>query len=369
MLYMVVSRIAYALPLICYGAYTLPMEAVNYMAIWVALFLSTVFFFSFGRFNPCLLAHVTFLSEAYLLFKMGVATGDANWFLFILLTSFFAIEALRNQPFHIFFHLSTLILTAFMVARRADIGIASYTLSGFAPYILVSPLLCRGILSAIESKDVVIQRVVKRTRVLVPSVNEEKLVKAAKENEKKAKRFELRNEAMEREVERLSKERDSLKYNLESERASNSLDEGILQKYFELCAEPPSDLSKSVDDNVDYILNLAMKVLGCTYISFVCREGDDAYLSNAVGQKIDEDALVDFFSDKIYSVIKRGNIETVGGAVLDKFSFGRLCFVPVLNKNINKGVLIIGFNGKEELNGHYGNLALVCGCRIAALID
>lgn len=365
MFFMVVSRIAYALPLICYGIYRFPYEAVNYVAIWAALFLSTVLFFSFGRFRPWLLTHVTFIVEAFLLFQVGTITGDSNWFLFVLLTSFFAIDALRNEAFHIFLHLSLLALAAVFMMRSSNLGLASCMTTAMAPYILLSPLLCRGVVSAIESKDVVIERIIKKTRVLVPSVNEDKLVKEVKEKERR--KYEEHRSKMKEEVDRLSNENVTLRQKLDDEREDNSLDEAILEKYFKLCAEPPSKLSKSLDENVEHILRLSLHVLECEYSAFIAVEDGDAYLSNSVGTSLDEDALVDSFSSEIYAVIGDGKIKTGVGGVLDNFALGRVYFVPVTGKEGIVGVLVFCTKSKEKINGHYANLALVCGYRIAAL--
>jgi len=113
--YLFFSRIIYTLPFLIYCGLNFKEIFANqstglFTILYLVVFLFSIFFFGISKkVIPTLLIHFIFLFEFYILATLATATGDHNILLFILLTSFYTIESLRNDSTNLTIHLLTFI--------------------------------------------------------------------------------------------------------------------------------------------------------------------------------------------------------------------------------------------------------------------
>ena len=109
--YLLLSRTIYALPFLIYCAIHAQEMILNpsvlpFSAMWGVVFLFSIFFYAISRkVLPLLLVQFVFLLETFLFAQMALNTGYEQILLFIVLSSFYTIESLRNNTYNILAHL------------------------------------------------------------------------------------------------------------------------------------------------------------------------------------------------------------------------------------------------------------------------
>ncbi len=379
MVFMVLARIIYGLPFLTYAFLNRDIllgnqEAFFYAGIWGALWLISLILFSLGKFSPWPITHFVFVGETITLTNLCVTTQNQQWLLFILLASFFAIEGLRNDAFHIVLHLCIFTLALILVNRDTGVYLGSYTANTETVMILFSCLLCRAFMSIMESRNVIIQQIVKKIRVYVPEEKSEreekrKVEKAQEKIEKHKKYIEELQTAIEHE----RGKNKQLQEIIDSMDMMNNLSTEIANSYFLFSVEPPLQTKMTVDENIDHILRLACHIVGAQYAAFIANEGGEIFLSNSCIQKdhkIDENELVELFNDKIVDSIQNAKATFIDGNIMRRFGIKRLYLFPCSKESKVKGLFLAGFDSDDALtNIHYANLALMVAYRIFGILE
>lgn len=360
----------------------LQIEDMMIYTIWICSFLASLVFFSLSQNKlPALLIHFVFLLDAYVFSQISVLTGDINFFLFTILSSFYAIESLRNESSHILAHFVFLIGVVYFVDYKYGINVLSYSINSSTLAILCSIILCRGVMSMLESRDVVVREIVTKKPILVPiepdEEQEQKIKKEIDSAKTKASELQLQLEKEIRNNDILQKEFDYYKKQNMKQKATN---EEMIKKYFYLMANMRFDLNYTFEDNINNILTEFLKITKAKYTALITSskyddngnplEKEEIFLSNSVFEpnlEFDEENLLrnETVNDYIHKVAETKQVFYQTEFVnIDGYELGNIHYVPVMHGSDFRGILVQVYGKNHEDNVHYFNMCLMTAYQI-----
>lgn len=360
--------------------------------LYLVVFLFSIFFFGISkRVIPTLLVHFIFAFEFYILATLATATGDHNILLFILLTSFYTIESLRNDSTNLTVHLLLFVGGFYYVHMYYGLAITDYTFDFATIPIFGSVVLCRTIMSMLESKHIVTEEVVKTKEVYVPKDSAETLEKLDKykDNESILKQkisfYKDREKELKKNVDHLSFEKRSLEreYNDLFQKASEqqSINQDIAKAYFVLMANSYFDLNRTLEDNINNVLSVSLNATNAKYVCLITKEEFDAQgfeiekpkYSLYSSFKADDVTFVDqdfvnseVIKENLREVIKTQKCITVLDVDIPQSlsPVTHIILAPVMGDGMFKGVLMQCFGAEYKQNVHYYNLVLMIAYQI-----
>ena len=395
--YLFFSRIIYTLPFLIYcGLNTHSIFAnqttVLFTLLYLVVFLFSVFFFGISKkIIPTLLVHFIFAFEFYILATLATATGDHNILLFILLTSFYTIESLRNDSLNLMIHLFMFVGGFYYVHMYYGLSIVDYTFDFATIPILGSVLLCRAIMSMLESKHIVTEEVVKTKEVYVPKDSAETLEKLDKykDNESILKRkisfYKDRAVELKKDIDGLTSEKKALEREYDDfyKQAieQQSINKDIAKAYFVLMANSYLDLNRTLEDNINNVLSVALNATNAKYICLVTKEEFDehgfeidkpkyalysSFRSNDVTFSDQAFVGTDVVKNNLREVIKTQKCVTVVNVDIPESlsPISHIILAPVMGDGVFKGVLMQCFDDSYQRNVHYYNLVLMIAYQI-----
>lgn len=207
--YFLWSRLIYAVPFIIFlgtkGSSFLSPETdcFIYAGAWVSMFLLSLFFFARARKDmPRLLVHFIFLAECYIYYNLAAIGGHADFMVVaVILSSFYAIDSLRNSLFSVGLHLLELYAVFTMTED------VFYVLPHDTLVLILAPLFCRALMSVIDERDVVVREEFYNNDIYVP-VEDTTLIDKFR---RKANVFLLKNKKLNKDIEKEKKKNETLK--------------------------------------------------------------------------------------------------------------------------------------------------------------
>ena len=395
--YLFFSRIVYTLPFLIYCGLNFKEIFANqstglFTILYLVVFLFSIFFFGISkRVIPTLLIHFVFLFEFYILATLATATGDHNILLFILLTSFYTIESLRNDSTNLTIHLLTFIGGFFYVHSYYGLAITDYTFDFTTIPIFGSVILCRTIMSMLESRHVVTEEVVKTKEVYVPKDSAETLEQLDKyrDNESILKQkisfYKDREKELKKNVEHLSVEKRSLEreYNDLFQKASEqqSINQDIAKAYFVLMANSYFDLNRTLENNINNVLSVSLNAINAKYVCLITKEEFDeqgfeiekpkySLYSSFKADDVpfsDQDFVgSEIIKENLREVIRTQKCVTVVNVDIPQSlsPVSHIILAPVMGEGVFKGVLMQCFDENYKQNVHYYNLVLMIAYQI-----
>lgn len=385
--YILLSRLIYSVPFLIYSCLNYQQlinkpETIPYMFFWFIIFLSSTFFYGISKkVLPLSLIHFVFIAEFFLYTMLSIDTGNYTFLLFTLLSSFYTIEALRNDGFHIFLHLAIFSFSLFFLNRYYGILPSDFSINLSTTLILLSPIVCRGILSSIESKDVILREVTKNKHVYIPMENLEKTNKL----QKIIKSFMTQNQNLEKDKKNLSKEYQEIKKKFDkiynSSQESQQINKKIVEQYFQLIRAVRFRLDKSFEENIHNILHNFREITEAKYsCMFIVKESEDndvkiTLIESAVAQgyNIDDDMFThnECFSTKLMDTINNltSNVMSKPEELVGLEPLKHIIITPISNNKQMKGVLVQAFDNAYVDNVHNYNLALLISYHLYTAIE
>ena len=395
--YLFFSRIIYTLPFLIYCGLNMKSIFANqttglFTLLYLVVFLFSIFFFGISkRVIPTLLVHFIFAFEFYILATLATATGDHNILLFILLTSFYTIESLRNDLTNLTVHLLMFVGGFYYVHMYYGLAITDYTFDFATIPIFGSVVLCRTIMSMLESKHIVTEEVLKRKEVYIPKDSAETLEKLDKykDNENVLKQkisfYKDREKELKNNIEQLSFEKRSLEREYDDlfQKASEqqSINQDIAKAYFILMTNSHFDLNRTLENNINNILSVSLKATNAKYVCLITKEEFDAQgfeiekpkYSLYSSFKSDDVTFADqdFVSSEVVKenlreVIKTQKCTTILDVDIPQSlsPVTHIILAPVMGDGTFKGVLMQCFGAEYKQNVHYYNLVLMIAYQI-----
>lgn len=378
--YLVMSRVIYALPFLIYTTLNMQsivtnMSALPFFGVWGAIFCFSLFFYAISKkMLPLLLVQFVFVFEMFLYVNMAMTTGDYNFLLFIILSSFYTIESLRNNSLDMLFHILFLSAGFFFLYRHYGITPSNFSMEGETILILASPLLCRAIMSAMENKDVVVREIVKEKKLLVPTVDTNEINKM----QQKVDFFRGRTRELKKVVDEQKRDKDVLasKYRASEIKFqklyNSSLDEQkinreIAKSYFQLLANIRFDLSRSFDENIRYTIAAFQKIVGAKYVAVfrINRETEEIELIDSVAdgkvtfddnQFLGSPSVADYLNDSLESVkVSYQSAEIIEGLE----GIHNIIYTPINQGENVAGIIAQAYGDEYKNNIHNFNLSLM----------
>lgn len=395
--YLFFSRIIYTLPFLIYCGFNMKSIFANqttglFTLLYLVVFLFSIFFFGISkRVIPTLLVHFIFAFEFYILATLATATGDHNILLFILLTSFYTIESLRNDLTNLTVHLLMFVGGFYYVHMYYGLAITDYTFDFATIPIFGSVVLCRTIMSMLESKHIVTEEVLKTKEVYIPKDSAETLEKLDKykDNENVLKQkisfYKDREKELKNNIEQLSFEKRSLEREYDDlfQKASEqqSINQDIAKAYFILMTNSHFDLNRTLENNINNILSVSLKATNAKYVCLITKEEFDAQgfeiekpkYSLYSSFKSDDVTFADqdFVSSEVVKenlreVIKTQKCTTILDVDIPQSlsPVTHIILAPVMGDGTFKGVLMQCFGAEYKQNVHYYNLVLMIAYQI-----
>ncbi len=377
MLFMVLARMVYALPFIAYAlinrnTFLANQQAFSCAAVWLALLIISLFFFSLGKFVAWPMTHFVFVSECILFTRIYTATGDGTWLLFVWLSSFFAAEALRNDTLHVFVHILLLSVYLIFIWKAYDITVWQYITEPDIAIVVAAPLFCRCLMSIMESKNVVLRHIIKQKDVYIPMSNDSELETVKQRYQKEIESLKGSCARAEENIEKLQHENLKLDEALKEGNLRNAMSLDIANRYFQMSVAPMFDINHSIDENIDNVLHLSTKILDAKYMAFFRTDGEEINLTNSFGNNFPtnfpEQEFVEGISSKVLDTITNKTLQTVSEG-LEQYGLSWAGFIPCGPEGDIRGVLVAGFEKADEIrNIHYANLLLASAGRIYNIV-
>lgn len=386
---MVLSRLIYTMPLLIFFAVNFESfityrPSLIYFGIWAVLFGFSLFFFALSRkILPFLLIHFIFLSEVYLFTQMAITTNIYTFFLFIILSSFYTIESLRNDSFHMFIHLLLLFGSIVFLSRFYNLSVLDFQMENLTTLlILASPIVCRAIMAAMEARDIVLREVKKPVYIPMEDTNKVNVLKQKVDFFKeRTKDLKTRINNVEKEKEDLLEDRAKIKRAYELLYDSNlekmRINKEIAQAYFYLVANTRFDLSRSLEENLHNTLLSFQKISKSPYVALIVKnindeESYDLDLADSVNipgiEFTDEDFLADesVISNIIDSIDKnKTNYQYQENSDIGNLKGIRnIIYTPISLHPDVKGVLVQAHDSAYKSNIHNFNLSLIVAYHI-----
>lgn len=400
--YLLLSRAVYSVPFVLYLAYYVSNNnaVVDNQTFLMASFFwgisfvfSLVLFHAARRVQPLMLLHFLFLVDFAAFAVLSSTTGDPLFFLFVLPSSFCAVESLRSHLSAVFAH-AVLFggSLAFLYWRSllGSLGVSSANIGLFC--VILSCIACRGIMSAFDDKTVLVEK-----GESAPAKDEKSydfgeeydaVMDEMEEAKKAAEKAEQERDALEDEN---SKLRATVQKLLESRFETS--DEGLLEgaaesinRKYKKMLDGISDYYRSfimalrrssnlnAKDEMKNVLVALVKSCGAGYAGlFTIKDGELRLASSANRANIDNISAL-LSSD----TVKKGIMEaaTSPDSVTQEYEDGvspvfinikEIIYVPyeILDR---KSILMMCFSRIDsDMTPHYCNLAMLASKHVAGL--
>lgn len=383
--YLFLSRTIYALPFLFYcmaNFYTLLKipQAYPFFGLWGITFLLSIFFFSISKkVLPLMLIHFIFLLETYLFVMLVSSTGDATFFLFIILSSFYTIESLRNNSLNLLGHIFCLFGGLYYLYAYMGVSFNDFELNFSTLLIIASPILCRAIMSASEERDVLLQEVVKEKSVYVPMENTEKMKKLNEDISVLTKE----NRNIQDKYTDMQKEKKALENKYQENEGVHEANQNVAKTYFSLLANIRFDLSRTLLENVNNTLQVFLSLTNAQYVALILletgtEEEEEEEVSLIGSCKAKElpftDAQIletESVSEYILSTLESNHSEFQDSEknIQGLAPLKSIIYTPIAQGSDIKGVLIQAFDMSYSNNIHNFNLSLMVAYHIYTILQ
>ena len=401
MSYLVSSRIIYSLPFLIYAVLNFKNlveipSLYPLIGMWLAIFLFSMFFFCLAkRILPLLLVHFVFFAEMFLFTMMAMDSGQYSFFFFIILSSFYTIESLRNNSLNMFVHVLGLFGGLYYIHMLYGVSLNDMTMNITNLCLIASPIVCRAIMSSIEERDVVLREKVQEKNIYIPTADSEETDKLTrkmnffKEQTKTLKNrvadVEKDNEKLQRNYQRTLSEFEKL-YN--SNQNNQKINKDIAESYFKILANLRFNLNKTLSENIKNTLECFMNITKSQYVALIILDKDDE--GNDSGEvslidscqspnlKFDDSQILESVSVSEYILETIENNKTQfqtsenfidNLAPIKSLIYTPVSYTPVGGKADKKGVLIQAFDENFNNNIHNFNLSLMVAYHIYMILE
>ena len=385
--YFLWSRLIYAVPFLFYlgtegrGFLDPISDGFIYAGTWIIMFLLSLFFFAIAKKElPRPLVHFIFIAECFIYYHLTVISGQAEIMLVALvLSSFYAIDSLRNSLFSIGLHLLQL-YGAFALSNGVFNILPRDTL-----ILIVAPLFCRALMSVVDERDIVVREEYHQTDVYVPVEDTTVIDKMRR----KANFFFLKNKKLHDDIKKEKAKNESLKTKVQevqeeadaatmADLSKQQINKDIARMYFSLLANIRVDLSKPMNENLDRILKAFALITKAQYTAVIAKEPavnkGEAYslaLTNSYSQvgNLQDETVIENQTvwDKIIKAIDSKEPQYVRDEQIGTLKY--LILTPIAGENGVKGVLVQGFGEDYEENIHNFNIALMVAYQLYTAME
>ena len=388
--YFLWSRLIYAVPAIMFlgtkgTSFLYPeSDCFLYAGAWIVMLLLSLFFFVQARKEmPRLLVHFIFLAECYIYYNLALIGGYAGYMVVaVIISSFYAIDSLRNSLFSVGLHL----LELYAVFALAD-DVFNVLPEGVL-MVLLAPLFCRAVMSVIDDRDVIVREEFYNNDIYVP-VEDTTLIDKFR---RKANLFFLKNKQLSKNFEEEKRKNETLQAKVEEAEneavaaakrdfTRQQLNEEIAKMYFSLLANIRIDLSKPINENLDHILRMFALYTKAQYTAVIAKEppvnkGEsyslvliNSYISPLISNLRDEIVIENgVIWDKIIETINEKSPQYINDAK-DVDPLKHLIFTPISGEDGVKGVLVQGFGEDYQENIHNFNMALMVAYQLYTAME
>lgn len=395
--YMFFSRLVYTLPFLIYLALNNQQFLFNetcmpYALIYgVVLCLSIIFYSFTQKIMPLSLVHFVFMIEAVLITKMAIIGEELELVAFIILTSLYTIEALRNETMHIIIHLCMLVAIMCSLQFYFDIELFHGVFNTIIIIVLLSSIGCRAVMSMLESQNVVVREVIKNKTVYAVEEDNDKIQKLSRTIEdlkRENKTLTLSKDNLQRNSDTYQSETYSLRQQnalleTELEKMKNAnfekqeINKEIARSYFSLLANTRFDLTRTFDENIDNLLNVFLTATKSKYVAMICKrnftddgkEVKEGFFSLANSAHTPDIKFEDeeFISEEeivtnIRETVKKNTVQYQSSNTYLSETIkpiANIIYAPISLNGDVKGVLIQAFDNQYQENVHYFNLTLM----------
>lgn len=398
--YLLLSRTIYALPFLIYCALhaeelILNPSVLPFSAMWGVVFLFSIFFYAISRkVLPLLLVQFVFLMETFLFAQMALNTGYEQILLFIILSSFYTIESLRNNTYNILAHLLLQFGSFYAIQVIYGMSPVNLTYSKETLFILISPIICRAIMSCVDERDVIFRETVIKSKVPVkvevekPEQREEidklkrKLVffkGRTKDVSRELEDVKTSNERLQTDFERIKTRFEKLYKENQTYQQINS---DVAQNYFLLIANAQYDSTRTTEENLENIFRIFIEINESLYTALIIKDvehvdDEEEYslaLNNSFspnGVKFNDKAVIenDAIYERIIDTIDNNQVSSmqVEDAAIDPLK--NVLFVPISEQGNVRGILIQAFDGSYGSNIHNFNYSLIVAHYIYEVLE
>ena len=390
--YFLMSRLIYSMPFLLYmilaGQQYLSAasDGFLYAGAWVSIFLFSLFFFAMARKElPRPLVHFVFLAECFIYSELADIGHSPEILLFIVLSSFYAIDSLRNSLFSIGLHLAML----FGMFYAVDVldTIANMMMNKESMAIIASPLICRALMSIVDERDVEVREEYKNNDVFVAVEDTSTIDKLRR----KVNVFRLRNMALQDQMKHSDREKARMaekakRAQKEAEQAEKKdfsrqeMNQEIARMYFSLLANIRFDLTQRVEENLDRMIATFRQVTKAQYAALIVKEpptktGESYSLAltnscNAPGFQLRDEQVIESQDvwDMIIDAIENCKLQSVPELGEGLKPLSSMLITPVCAGNDVKGVLIQGFDSERQQNVHDCNMSLMVAYHLYSVL-
>lgn len=390
--YFLSSRLVYAIPFLLYmvvegkPAFQDP-ECFVYAGFWTVILLFSLFFFGIRKKSlPRPLVHFIFLSEIYIYFHLAALSGRTEFLFFILPSAFYAVDSLRNSLFSISISLAMFAIAAYFIGT--DYGLSTIDLTNTTLCIMISPLVCRALMSVIDDRDVLIRETTKNKEVFVAIENTEDMNKLTR----KMNFFKMKSKRLKEEADKAKKDKEKLEADFQTVRSAadkkeqldytkQQINQEIARAYFALLANIRFDLSQSVDDNLGRMIQMFMRITKSQYAAIITKEPptepNESYslaLTNSCNMPefvLQDEQIIENRSiwDKIIKSIEENKSQFVPDVDESVFPVKCVIITPVSAGDNVKGVLVQGFGENFSENIHNFNMSLMVAYHVYSVLE
>lgn len=398
--YLLLSRTIYALPFLIYCAIHAQEMILNpsvlpFSAMWGVVFLFSIFFYAISRkVLPLLLVQFVFLLETFLFAQMALNTGYEQILLFIVLSSFYTIESLRNNTYNILAHLLLQFGSFYAIQVIYGMSPVNLTYSKETLFILISPIICRAIMSCVDERDVIFRETVIKSKVPV-KVEVEKPEQREEIDKLKRKLvfFRGRTKDVSRELEDVKTSNEQLQTDFkriktrfeklyEENKMYQQINSDVAQNYFLLIANAQYDATRSTEENLENIFRIFIDINQSLYTALIIKDvehvDDEEEYSLALnssyspnGVKFDDKKVIenDAIYERIIDTIDNNQVSSmqVEDAAIDPLK--NVLLVPISEQGNVRGILIQAFDENYGSNIHNFNFSLIVAHYIFEILE
>lgn len=366
------------------------------MGMWLAVFLFSMFFFCLAkRILPLLLVHFVFFVEMFLFTMMAMDSGQYSFFLFIILSSFYTIESLRNNSINMFFHILGLFGGLYYIHALYGVSITELPMDLTNLCLVASPIVCRAIMSSIEERDIVLREKIKEKNIYVPTTDTEETDRLTR----KINFFKEQTQSLKNRVTDVEKDNEKLQHAYqktlsEFEKLYNSnqdnqkINKEIAESYFKILANLRFNLNKTLSENINNTLECFMNITKSQYVALIVLDKDDEGNDTGEVSLIDSCQMPDFafedaqilesvsVSEYILEAIETNKTQFQTNenyvdnlAPIKSLIYTPVSYTPIGGEADKKGVLIQAFDDTYKNNIHNFNLSLMVAYHIYMILE
>ena len=390
--YFMMSRLIYAVPFMIFlgtqgrDFLDTSSDCFVFAGAWISMLIFSLFFFGIARKElPRPLVHFIFLAESFIYYYLALLSGQAGILLFIVVSSFYAIDSLRNSMLSIVLHLASLY---FIYGYATEL----YALDDIVPTqgdalaLIAAPLLCRAVMSIVDDRDVVIREEFHNNDVYVAVED----TTAVDKLRRSLNFFKLKNRKLSDDIHREknarkkmeSKVRDVRQEAQEAEQSNlekQQINKEIARIYFALSANMRFDLSQTVDANINRVLQAFAILTKAQYAALIVKEPpvnkEESYSLaltnsfNAPGFSLRDEQIIEDRDvwDKIIEAIEEQKVKSVQTDSIGPVK--KVLLTPVANDDGVKGVLLQGFGDDYVDNVHNYNHSLIVAYNLCTILE